>query len=73
MDSCFFCSREIYSWLSLGITIKVGSDGQVDRLKAHLVAKGYTQNYGFDYGDTFSPIAKMAYVRLFLSMVAMHN
>ncbi|RVW96834.1 Retrovirus-related Pol polyprotein from transposon TNT 1-94 [Vitis vinifera] len=54
-------------------TVKVGPNGQVDRLKAHLVAKGYTQVYGSDYGDTFSPVAKIASIRLLLSMAAMHS
>ena len=36
-----------------------------------MVGKEYTQVYGSDYGDIFSPVAKIAFVRLLLSMVAM--
>jgi histone deacetylase 1/2 len=44
------------------------SDGTVDKHKAHLVARGFTQRHGIDYGDTFSPIVKPAIVRLVLSL-----
>ena len=54
-------------------TVKVGPDGQADQLKARLVAKGYNQQYGLDYYDTYSPIAKIAFVRLLLSMAAMRS
>ena len=54
-------------------TIKIGQDGQVDCLKAHLVAKGYTQIYGSNYYDTFSPVAKIAFVHLLLSMATLNS
>ena len=57
-------------WLYI---VKVGPDGQVDRLKACLVAKGHTQQYCSDYYDTFSPLAKISFVRLLLSMVVVHS
>ena len=50
--------------------VKVGLDGQVDWLKARLVSKGYTQQYGSDYHDTFFLVAKISFVCLLLSMAA---
>ena len=44
-------------------TIKHTPEGKVERYKACLVEKRYTQTYGIDYDETFAPIAKMNSVR----------
>ena len=54
-------------------TVKLGPDCKIDRLKACLVAKGYTQQYSSDYLDTFSPMTKIASVRLLLSMATQRS
>ena len=51
--------------------MKVGHNSQVDQLKARLIAWGYTRQCGSNYYDIFSPMAKIASVRLLLSIAAM--
>ena len=42
--------------------IKRRSDGSIERYKACLVARGFTQQEGIDYSETFSPVIKQATV-----------
>jgi Reverse transcriptase (RNA-dependent DNA polymerase) len=53
--------------------IKYNSDGIVERYKARLVVKNYTQTYGIDYQETFAPVAKMNTVRILFSLAVNQN
>jgi hypothetical protein len=53
--------------------IKRHSDGSIGRHKARLVAQGFSQEPGLDYGDTFSPMVKPATIQLVLALAAHFN
>jgi hypothetical protein len=48
----------------------LNAEGKVEKYKARLVAKGYSQVEGIDFGESFSPIAKLTSIRFLLSVVA---
>ena len=46
---------------------KTDADGNVTVYKARLVSKGFRQVHGIDYDETFSPVAMLKSIRIFVS------
>jgi hypothetical protein len=54
-------------------TIKTNPDGSLERYKARLVARGFSQVHGEDYTETFAPTVRTDTLRVFLAMVAAND
>ena len=52
------------------LRLKKDSEGEIDKHKARVVAKGFTQQEGVDYFETFAPVARLASIRTVLAIAA---
>ena len=52
---------------------KMKTDGTIDKYKARLVIKGYKQQKGLDYFDTYSPVSRITSIRMMLAIASMRN
>jgi hypothetical protein len=43
-------------------------NGQIDKHKARLYARGFSQEYGVDYFETFTPVIRMESLRILLAL-----
>jgi hypothetical protein len=53
--------------------IKIRSDGSLERYKARLVARGFQQEQGRDYDETFAPMSHMTTVRTLLAVASVRH
>ena len=52
---------------------KQEADGNVQKHKARMVARGFTQQPGIDFNETFSPLARMDTIRTVLAIAAQNR
>lgn len=48
--------------------LKRKSNGDIDKYKARFVAKGFSQREGFDFNETYAPVAKLPTLRILLAI-----
>ena len=50
--------------------VKLNPDNTINKYKAQLYAKDFTQKQGIDFHDTYAPVAKIASIHLLFAVAA---
>ncbi|XP_022019863.1 uncharacterized mitochondrial protein AtMg00820-like [Helianthus annuus] len=50
--------------------VKMDASGEIKKYKSRIVAKGYAQEYGINYEETFAPVARFETTRMILLLAA---
>lgn len=61
LDECIVCYHQVY-------TVKYKPDELIDRYKARLIAKDFSQTNSIDYFETFSLAVHLNSIRILLSL-----
>jgi hypothetical protein len=70
VDRPYGCKPVGYKWV---FKKKFSPDGTIEKYKARLLAKGYTQKEGEDYFDTYSSVARLTTIRELLFLATSHG
>ena len=55
------------------LTNKMDSNGEIYRRKARLVARGFSQVRGYDYKQTFAPVARLESLRILIAIAVEYD
>jgi len=55
------------------LKIKKNAAGKINKYKARLVVRGFMQQYGVDYDETYALVARLASLQLILAIAARHD
>lgn len=53
--------------------LKTDTNGNIQKFRARLVAKGFSQREGIDFNETFSPVVRFDSIRILLTVIVQEN